>query len=105
MKYINLICIGIVVIIVLIGMYNPFMDKIKEARGLKENHCVEEESYYYRVEGWFIFQDKIKTTEENADGIDYRCIEWEEEPVMGKSFFGQKLIYDKGSLIKEKKKL
>ena len=91
---ITIICI----IAVLIGMYNPFKDKILEARGLKENHCIKEESYYYRIEGWFIFQSKIKTSKENADGIDYKCIEWEEELIAGKSFLGQRLIHNKGNV-------
>ena len=63
----------------------------------KENHCLEEESYYYRVEGWFIFTSRIETTQNNADGIDWKCVEWEEEPTLAKSMFGQRLIHEKGA--------
>lgn len=86
-----------VLVLVLIGMYSPFKDKILEARGVKENHCIEEESYYYRIERGFIFSHRVKTTKENSDGIDYTCIEWEEEPSIGKSFLWQELVYDKGN--------
>ncbi len=89
----------VILVLVLIGIYNPFKDKILEARGVKENHCIQEESYYYRTNGWFIFSSRVKTTQENSDGIDYKCIEWEEEPLIGKSFFGQRLVHEKGSLI------
>ena len=42
---ITIICVILVLIdnlckLVLIGMYIPFKDKILEARGLKENHCI-----------------------------------------------------------------
>lgn len=66
-----------------------------------ENNCIEEESYYYRVEGFFIFSNKIETSMENSDGIDWRCIEWEEEPALSKSMLGQKLIHDKGMVKRE----
>ncbi len=85
-------------IVVLVMMYNPFMDKIREGRGIRENHCLEEESYYYRIEQGLLFNSRVETSEEKADDIDYRCIEWEEEIIVGKAFLGQKLIYEKGSL-------
>ena len=78
-------------------MYNPFMEKIKESR-LDKNHCLEEEKYYYRIEGGFIFDSKVRTTEDKADGIDYNYIEWEEEVSFEGIILGQDLVYEKGSL-------
>lgn len=66
-----------------------------------ENNCIEEESYYYRIEGWFIFQDKIETSMENSDGVEWRCTKWEEELQLGKSMLGQKLVHDKGKVERE----
>jgi len=95
MKWINVFYVAIIVL-VLFGMYVSFMDKITEARGVKENNCIEEESYYYRIEQGLIFSNKVETTIEKADGKDWRCLRWEEEPLAGKSIFGQKLIHEKG---------
>ncbi len=96
MKIVNIIIIGIVCV-VLIGMYSPFMEKIRESR-LDINNCLEEESYYYRIEQGLIFSSKVQTTEDKSDGIDYRCIDWEEEVSIGKIILGQELVYEKGSL-------
>lgn len=85
----------VVVILVLVGMYQPFVDKLDETR-LRENNCLEEESYYYRVQSFFIFTSWVETVEHNADGVDYRCIKWEEEPSLSKVFLGQKNIHSKG---------
>jgi len=87
----------IIVIIVLIGMYSLFIEQIKQSR-LSENHCLKEESYFYRIESGLIFSKEIKTTKDKADGINYICIQWEEEPSFGASLLGQKLIWEKGSL-------
>jgi hypothetical protein len=86
----------IVTIIVLIGMISPMKEKLIKARGVKYNHCLEEKSYYFRSEGGFLFTSKVKTTEEQADGLDWECLEWEEEPSVGKAVLGQELIHEKG---------
>jgi len=87
----------IIVILVIIGTIPSFISKVDESR-LKENHCLEEERYYYRITGWFIFTEKTKTTKLNADSYDYLCTKWEEKPSFGASFLGQKLIHEKGTL-------
>lgn len=89
----------VIPLIVGIAMISPMWDLIKESR-LDENKCLEEEMFYYRIEGSFIFTSKINTTKENADGVDYKCIRWEEKPSMGAALVGQKLIYEKGNIIK-----
>ena len=79
------------------------MDKVGKAVK-SENRCVQEEMYYYRLEGWFFFISQIETVEANADGIDYRCLKWEEEPSVGKTILRQRLIHEKGFSEKESKK-
>ena len=87
----------VLVIIILIGMYSPFINKIKESR-LEENHCLKEELFYYRINQGLIFSNKVITTKEKADDFDYKCIKWEEEPSFGRAFLGQRLIHEKGTL-------
>ena len=87
----------IIIIVVLMTMSKIVIERIGYTR-IDNNNCLEEEMVYYIMEGG-IFVSKIVTTKENADGIDYRCIKWEEEPSFGKSLLGQKLVYEKGSLI------
>ena len=92
----------VIIVIVLIGMYNPFVDEIESSR-LDENHCLEEEMYYYRWVGGFIFDSRHETTKENADDFDYRCVRWKESPSMSSVILGQEMIHNKGSLYKKAK--
>ena len=98
MKWTHILHI-VIILLVLFGMYIPFRDKIAEARGVKDNYCINEESYYYRIEQGLIFSNKVETTKDMSDGIDWKCLEWEEEPSIGKGFFGQKLIHKKGCIL------
>ena len=43
----------------------------------KENHCLQEELTYYRIEGG-LFSHRVDTKEENSDGSYYKCLRWEE---------------------------
>ena len=95
MKRINIFYL-VLILVVLGFMVKPFMNEISDSR-LKENHCLEEKSFYYRIEGG-LFTKKVKTNELNSDGIEWKCIRWEEELFFGKIFLGQKLIYEKGTL-------
>ena len=86
------ILLGLLMIVMIPIMYSQVKNSFSE-----ENKCLAEESYYYRIEGGF-FTNKVETTKENADGMDWRCTRWEDEPSLAKSMSGQKMVHEKGTL-------
>jgi len=95
--YLKLINIVLIFVIALFLIYTMIAE-VSKARGIKENHCLQEESYYYRIQKGLIPDHYIETTKENSDGYTYRCIKWEEKPELGKALVGQKLIYKEGTI-------
>lgn len=85
--------ITIVLIVTLSLVYQEFQKNIPD-----ENHCLKEESYYYRIEKGFIFSDKIRTTEDKADGLDWDCLEWEYPITLAGAFGGTDLVWEKGEV-------
>lgn len=92
------------ILIMLYVMVGAMLDHIGETIP-RENNCLEEESYYYRIEGTGGLlggSRKVETTKENSDGISWRCLEWEHDTVG--VWTGQDLVWDKGNIPMEEKK-